>query len=88
MLSSKKLLPDERQDAEMVDEDSDIIDGENRVVEAGWFNRGMLLMLTGWKNGDMFRCRSRKKATYPQLCKITKINGKFVEITDKRYGED
>lgn len=29
MLSSKKLLPDERQDVEMVDEDSDIIDGEN-----------------------------------------------------------
>ena len=67
---------------------SDIIDGENKVIEAGWFNRGTLLMLTGWRNGDMFRCRSRKKATYPQLCKITKINGKFVEMTDKRYGED
>ena len=67
---------------------SDVIDGENKVVEAGWFNRGTLLMLTGWRNGDMFRCRSRKKATCPQLCKITKINGKFVEMTDKRYGED
>lgn len=67
---------------------SDIIDGENKVVEAGWFNRGTLLMLTGWRNGDMFRCRSRKKATHPQLCKITKINGQFVEMTDKRYGED
>lgn len=67
---------------------SDIIDGENKVVENGWFNRGTLIMLTGWRNGDMFRCRSRKKSTYPQLCKITKINGKFVEMTDKRYGED
>lgn len=67
---------------------SDIVDGENKVVENGWFTRGSILVLTGWRNGDMFRCRTRKKSPYPQLCKVTKINGQFIEMTDKRYGED
>ena len=68
---------------------SDIIDGENKVVENGWFNRGTLLMLTGWRNGDMFRCRSRKKSVYPQIYKITEIyKGYVLRGTDKRYGED
>lgn len=66
---------------------SDIIDGENKVVESGWFSRGSILVLTGWRNGDIFRCRTRKKSPYPQLCKVTKINGQFIEMTDKRYGE-
>ena len=67
---------------------SGIIDGENKVVESGWFSRGSILVLTGWRNGDIFRCRTRKKSPYPQLCKVTKINGQFIEMTDKRYGED
>ena len=66
---------------------SDIINGENKVVESGWFSRGSILVLTGWRNGDIFRCRTRKKSPYPQLCKVTQINGQFIEMTDKRYGE-
>lgn len=67
---------------------SDIIGGENKVVEAGWFTKGTMIAVTGWRNGDMFRSRTRKKAKYPQLCKINKVNGQFIEMTDKRYGED
>lgn len=67
---------------------SDIIDGESKVVEAGWFTKGTILLITGWRNGDMFRSRTRKKTKYPQLCKVTKIKGQFIEVTDKRYGED
>ena len=67
---------------------SDIVNGENKVVETGWFTKGTMIAVTGWRNGDMFRSRIRKKAKYPQLCKITKVNGQFIEMIDKRYGED
>lgn len=67
---------------------SDIINGENKVVENGWFNKGAMLLIAGYRNGDMFRSKVYKKTSYPQLSKVTNVNGRFLEITDKRYGED
>lgn len=67
---------------------SDVINGENKVVENGWFNKGTMLLVAGYRNGDMFRSKVYKKTEYPQLCRIVSVNGRFLDITDKRYGED
>ena len=64
-------------------------DGTKKIVEVGWFQKGTLVMLGGFRRNNMFVCRSYKKSKFHQLEKITKINKDgSVEMTNKRYGEE
>lgn len=68
---------------------SENIHGENKVMEQGWFQKGTLVVVNGYRNGDTFRAKSYKKTKSHQLYKITKINDDgTVEMTNKRYGEE
>ena len=67
---------------------SDIINGENKVVENGWFNKGTMIVVAGYRNGDTFRGKTYSRTPFSQLYKITEVNGRFMEMTDSRYGEE
>lgn len=63
------------------------VGGVNKVIEPGWFNKGNLLIVNGYKNSGMFRSKRYKKSNYHQLYKITSINGSAMTSTHLRYGE-
>lgn len=67
---------------------SDIINGENKVVENGWFNKGTMIVVAGYRNGDTFRGKTYSRTPFSQLYRITEVNGRFMEMTDSRYGEE
>ena len=67
---------------------SDNINGENKVVENGWFNKGTMIVVAGYRNGDTFRGKTYSRTPFSQLYKITEVNGRFMEMTDSRYGEE
>lgn len=65
------------------------IDGTKKVKEAGWFQKGTLVILNGIRRGDAFFCKKYTRTKYHQLYKITKIyNDGLVEMTNSRYGEE
>lgn len=65
------------------------IDGTKKIAEPGWFQKGTLVMLGGFRRNNMFVTRNYKKSKFHQLEKITKINKDgSVEMTNKRYGEE
>lgn len=54
-------------------QDSEIIDGVKTIIEKSWFNRGTLLMLTGYRRGESdFVVKSYKSAVLNN--KVSKIN--------------
>ena len=63
-------------------------DGTKKVREAGWFQRGTLIVVNGFRRGDTFVAKKYKSTESHQLYKITKIkeNGD-IEMTNKRWGE-
>lgn len=67
---------------------SEIVNGETKVVEQGWFQRGTLIMVNGYRNHDVFRAKTYKRTPSSQLYKITNIEGQAIKFTDKRYGEE
>ena len=61
-------------------------DGTKKVVEKGWFKRGNMLMITGFRRGDQFVAKTYSKTLTHQLYKINLINnGKDMELTHERY---
>lgn len=67
---------------------SDVINGENKVVESSWFNKGTMIVAAGYRNGDTFRGKTYSRTPFSQLYRITEVNGRFMEMTDSRYGEE
>lgn len=64
-------------------------DGTKKVKEAGWFQKGTLVVLNGIRRGDSFFCKKYSKTKYHQLYKITKVyNDGLVEMTNMRYGDE
>lgn len=61
-------------------------DGVKHVVEKGWFIRGTKIMVTGFRQGDMFITKTYKHTPTHQLYKILNVkdNGE-IEITNERY---
>ena len=61
-------------------------DGVKHVVEKGWFIRGTKIMVTGFRQGDIFITKTYKHTPTHQLYKIldVKDNGE-IEITNERY---
>lgn len=67
---------------------SENVGGVNKVVEAGFFNRGVKLVVNGYKRGSVFRAKAYKKTPSKQLYKITEVrpDGTMC-MTHLRYGE-
>ena len=64
-------------------------DGTKKVKEAGWFQKGTLVVLNGIRRGDSFFCKKYSKTKYHQLYKITNVyKDGLVDMTNKRYGEE
>ena len=64
--------------------------GVNRVREEGWFKRGNLVMVNGFKRGGMFVTKTYKNTPSHQLYLITGVNDKdgSMSFTNKRWGEE
>lgn len=66
-------------------------DGTKKIMEQGFFQRGMMLVCNGIRRGDTFvlKAYKRKGNVQHQLYKITKINKDgTIEMTNNRYGEN
>lgn len=60
-------------------------DGTKKVTEKGWFKRGTMLLLHGYRRGDQFVTKSYKHSNCHQLYKITLINeGRDMELIHER----
>lgn len=67
---------------------SEKVGGVNKVVEAGFFNRGVKLVVNGYKRGSLFRAKAYKKTPSKQLYKITEVRPDgTICMTHLRYGE-
>ena len=60
-------------------------DGVKHVVEKGWFSRGNMLMVTGFRRDDMFVGKTYKNTGSHQLYRITEINGTDFKIQHERF---
>lgn len=63
-------------------------DGTKKVMEKGWFSRGTLLMINGFKRSNMFFTKAYKHNNSHQVYKITNINQSKLEVTSRRWGEE
>lgn len=64
-------------------------DGTKKVREAGWFQKGTLVIFNGFRRNNMFIEKTYKKSLYHGLYKITDINNDgSLESTWRRYGEE
>lgn len=60
-------------------------DGTKKIVEKGWFKRGTMLMLTGFRRGDQFVTKTYKHTPTHQLYKIDLENdGRDMILTHER----
>ena len=67
---------------------SEKVGSVNKVVEAGFFNRGVKLIVNGYKRGSLFRAKAYKKTPSKQLYKITEVRPDgTICMTHLRYGE-
>lgn len=64
--------------------------GVNRVREEGWFKRGNLIMVNGFKRGGMFVTKTYKNTPSHQLYLITNVNNEdgSMSFTNSRWGEE
>lgn len=62
-------------------------DGKKKVMEKGWFQRGVKVMCTGFRREDTFVCKTYKHTPTHQLYKIVSISedGREMEIEHERY---
>ena len=64
------------------------IDGKKHVMEKGWFKRGTLVVVNGYRRQNQFVTKSYKRSKSHQLYKITKINNDgTINMINKRWGE-
>lgn len=62
--------------------------GKKHVTEKGWFTRGTKLLITGFRRDDTFVAKKYKSTGGHQLYKITEVEGKNINITSERYGQE
>ena len=64
-------------------------DGSKKVMEKGWFGRGNLLIVTGYRRDDQFVGKTYKNTSGHQLYKIEKVKKDgTIEITSQRWSAD
>lgn len=61
--------------------------GEKKVRENGFFQKGVMLCVTGIRRGDLFLVKNYKKSPYHSINKIS-LNGSNITMTHRRWGED
>lgn len=67
---------------------SENVGGVNKVMEQGWFQRGTLIVVNGFKRGGMLKAKAYKKTPSKQLYKITEVHQDgTICMTHLRYGE-
>ena len=65
------------------------LDGTKKVMEKGWFNRGTLLMVNGFKRSGMFFTKTYRHTKSHQCYRIYNIkNDGKVDMTAWRWGEE
>ena len=61
-------------------------DGTKKIVEKSWFNRGSMIMITGFRRGDSFVPKKYKSTPTHQLYKIDEVNSDGdIKIRSERY---
>ena len=60
-------------------------DGTKKVVEKGWFTRGTMLMITGFRREDTFVGKTYKATASHQLYKITDVIGEDIKLQHERF---
>jgi DNA polymerase-3 subunit alpha len=64
------------------------IDGKEHVVEKGWFKRGTLVVVNGYRRQNQFVTKAYKRSNSHQLYRITKIyDDGTISMTNRRWGE-
>ena len=63
-------------------------DGTKKVVEKGWFSRGNMLVVTGFRRGDSFVGKTYKNTETHQLYKIDKVVGDELVLRHERFSGD
>lgn len=63
-------------------------DGTKTVMEKGWFTRGTMLMITGFRRDDTFVAKNYKNSGSHQLYKITDVVNDEIVITNERWTGD
>lgn len=62
-------------------------DGTKKIVEKSWFNRGSMIMLTGYRRGDQFVPKKYAKTPTHQLYKIDVVTADGeIKLRSERYG--
>ena len=62
-------------------------DGSKKVVEKGWFTRGVKLLIAGYRRDDTLVAKTYKSNGFHQLYKITNITkGGDLELVHDRKG--
>ncbi len=63
--------------------------GVKKVIEKGWFTRGVKIMCTGFRRGDTFVAKTYKNTPTHQLYKIVEVeNGELALIHERMGGEE
>ena len=60
------------------------LDGTKKVVEKGWFIRGVKLLVTGYRREDTFIAKTYKATATHQLYKIVSIEGSDILLEHER----
>ena len=60
-------------------------DGSKKVVEKGWFTRGTMIMVTGFRREDTFVGKVYKSTNSHQLYKITDVIGEEIKLQHERF---
>lgn len=60
-------------------------DGTKKVMEKGWFTRGKMLLITGFRREDMFVSKTYANTEGHQLYLIEEVKGDEIRIRHDRY---
>jgi DNA polymerase-3 subunit alpha len=63
-------------------------DGTKKVIEKGWFTRGVMLLITGFRRDDMFVAKKYASTGGHTLYKISAVNGSDIELISARAGQN
>ena len=59
--------------------------GKKKVMEKGWFKRGSMIMVTGFRRDDQFVGKTYKATVGHQLYKITEVKGTDMILQHERW---
>lgn len=62
--------------------------GTKKVVEKTWFGRGELLLITGFRRGDVFQAKTYAKTPTHQIYKVISFTDNELELIHDRYGDN